>query len=173
MSEQQPQNLEPHVKEYMDSQNPTAYNTGAIESISAMPKDEKGLPVPNETAYNNSKVILEGDPEAMARSKEMERWSEKAGKYAEKASDLQQEQSREDLKMGKTKEQIQRNTRMVSEVIANNGVQASFGSRIHAEHGGMMTTDPQSEKFDRSPASIRLSQEEIKNAAIEKAKKII
>ena len=179
MSEQQPQNLEPHVKEYMDSQNPTAYNTGAIESISAMPKDEKGLPIPNETAYNNSQVILEGDSEAMGRSLEMERWSEKAGEHAEKASGLQQEQSLGDLKMGKTKEQIQRNARRVSEIIANNGVQASFGRRIHAKEGGIMTTDPYSEKFDRSPASIRLSREEIKEneeikkEAIRKAKEII
>ncbi len=167
MSEQQPQD------------QTQGYNTNAAEAIAAMPKDEQGLPVPNEIAYNNSQVILEGDPEAMARSLEMQRYSEKAGEYAEKASAIQQGQSRVDLDVGKTKEQIQRNAMMVSGSIANNGVQSSGGRRIRANDAGMMTTNPQSEKFDRSPASIHLSREEIKEneeikkEAIRKAKEII
>ncbi len=160
-------------------QNQThGYNSKAAEAIAAMPKDEQGLPVPNETAYNNSQVILDSDPNAMARSLEMQQWSDKAGEYAEKASAVQQEQSRGDLNRGATHEQVKRNALYVSEVIANKGVQTSGERRIRALDGGMETITelhPTSVKveIDRSPAHIRLSQEEIREKAIRNAKKIV
>ena len=160
-------------------QNPTpidqthGYNANAAEAIAAMPRDEQGLPIPDETAFNNSQVIIGSDPEAKARSLEMERNSDKVSEYVQKASEAQQEQSQRDLIMGRTKEEVQRYAGLVSERTANTGVGTSEGKRLLAVEGGMLTRDPQTEKLDRSPASIRLSQEEINNKAIENAKKII
>lgn len=173
MSEQQPQNAGPHVKEYMDSQNPTAYNTGAIESISAMPKDEKGLPIPSETAFNLSQVILEGDGEAKARSKEMQRYSDVVGQYAEGASVLQGNSTALGIGVNKNAEEINKDNVRLSESLARDGLY-SKGSTVKPKNGGMLTgTHPFNSRFDRSPASIRLSEKEIRDKAIVNAKKSI
>ena len=172
MSEQQPQNLEPHVKEYMDSQNPTAYNTGAIESISAMPKDEKGLPIPKETAFNNSQGILGGDEEAMGRSLEMGRWSEGTGAYAEKASKDQQQTSKEMIDKGRKAEDVKKALIENAKVTAENGVNVpvdKFNSdRLIAKANGIVTVKPSGLEFDRSPTKVGIDQ-----GIVNAAKKIV
>ena len=154
------------------------YNSKAAEAIAAMPKDEQGLPVPNETAYNNSQVILEGDQEAMARSLEMHRYSDKAGKYAEEASAKQHSIGEKFLKEGKTREFFRNSAFLLSDTTAKKGEETDKKVRLKPIDGSMATITelhPTSAKIkiDRSPANIHLSQAEIREKAIRKAKKII
>ena len=160
-------------------QNQThGYNSKAAEAIAAMPKDEQGLPVPNETAYNNSQVILEGDQEAMARSLEMQRYSEKAGKYAEEASANQHSIGEKFLKEGKSSEFIHSSAASLSDFTAKKRAETGKEERLLPVKGGMLTLkelypDKAITKLDRSPASMRLSREKIREEAIKKAKEII
>ena len=158
MSEQQPQNLEPHVKEYMDSQNPTAYNTGAIESISAMPKDEKGLPIPKETAYNKSQAERDNphlfDPLREANFQEMEQYSDAAGKYAEGAAKQQHLYAMMDAYDGRTAKEIQTTSTEIAKERAQYGLDIGKGKGFRAVEGGMLIKDPVGEKLVRSPATM-------------------
>ena len=166
------------------------YNERATDAIAAMPKNEQGLPVPNESAYNQSQLILEGDPQAMARSKEMERWSEKAGKYADRAAKAQHNATEQSLSStGIDEFTVKERMRSAAKVTASEGVledktthpvPAEGWAAIRPSEKGMTTGaahnrgfpdfDPKSE--DRSPATIAKDSADLQQA-VRAAKKTV
>ena len=137
------------------------YNDRASEAIAAMPKNEQGLPVPNESAYNQSQLILESDPQAMARSQEMEQWSDKSGKYAENAASLQSDTEKKALDNGQSAEELRT---QATETLTNDTKANDSNERLVPQLNGMLTANSQridSSKtsqidFVRSPSKIGL-----------------
>ena len=170
------------------------YNSKAAEAIAKMPKDDwDELPIPNETAYNESQTDLGKDPEAMNRSNEMEMWSKRAGVYAEKASSEQEwltKSGQHEVQTARDIEQLDNQKKDQSKRLASEGVSAKEGYhmvRLIPKANGMVIDrknslsfgEPTTPSFVRSPATIRDDQEEIKEneeikkEAIRKAKEII
>ena len=127
------------------------YNSNAAKFIAAMPKDEQGLPVPDETAYNDSQVISENDPSLRDRQNEMANYSEYVGAYAEGFAG----------KHAVAKE-IGADLTDVARGTANYGVNLGGSRRAKAKEGGILvvsspfvpTVRPVSESFYRSPANM-------------------
>jgi hypothetical protein len=151
------------------------YNEKATEAIAAMQKNEQGLPIPAETSYNQSQLILNSDPEAMARSKEMERWSEKSGRYSEAAASSQKKLTDNLIEQGASAEEVRQATTARSEHFAQNGVilsdnPASSGDTVKPLVNGVLTNTSKTSRlgFDRSPTNVGLDQ-----GIVSAAKKII
>jgi hypothetical protein len=153
MSEQMPQNPTP-IDQTHD------YNANAAEAIAAMPKDEQGLPVPDETAYNKSQAERDNpnlfNPLDEARRQEMEKWSDLTGKHTEKAAKQATYFAKRSLENGLTENESKDVASTFAKSVAKDGVYLyEKGIQLRAVEGGMLEKpDRERERLFRSPATM-------------------
>jgi hypothetical protein len=125
------------------------YNANAAAAIAAMPKDEQGLPVPDETAYNDSQVIYKNDPSVRDRQNEIALYSGYVGAYAEGFAGKQA-----------VAKEIGADLTVVARGTATNGVNIRGFGKVVAKEGGILVKYHPTvnrgggESFYRSPANM-------------------
>jgi len=128
------------------------------------PQNGQGQPV-DETAYQNMEVVAAASgPEAEARRREMEEWSEAAGKYAEGAARITNDEAARVVKRGGREEDVKRVTRYASASLANSGL-GNNGEKLKPVGGStgldMEIVHPSgTSDVLRSPASFKQNKSE-------------